>query len=233
LIIRNKALVSFLRWVMNYLPQRDNSVTNNLQTWLSYDWSRRGEEWSNTPEWKNSLVEYLLKPHIPVGSTVLEIGPGGGRWTEYLLQRASHLTVVDLTPTCIDICKERFKEFHNIEYFVNDGRSLDFIAETSIDRVWSWDVFVHISSEDVRKYVRHLARVMKPQGQGLIHHAKHGRRRSGWRSDMTNTKMCEFCKEFGLEVLHQFESWDNGRFSIWPNLTGEKSPDTVTIFQKP
>jgi len=218
---------------MRYLPQRNNSIANNLATWLTYDWSNRGEEWSNTPEWKNSLVEHVLKPHIPLGSRVLEIGPGAGRWTEHLIQRASHLIVVDLTPSCIKICKERFKEFQNIEYYVNDGSSLDFIADTSIDRVWSWDVFVHISSEDVREYVRHLARVIRPKGQALIHHAKQGRSRAGWRSDMTDAKMQEYCREFGLEVLKQFESWDEGRYSIWPGLVGEDSPDTITLFQKP
>ena len=233
MLFKNRVIASFLRWAMNYLPQRDNSITNNLRTWLSYDWSRRGEEWSNTPEWKNSLVEHVLKPHVPAGSRVLEIGPGGGRWTEHLIQRASNLTVVDLTPTCIEICKERFKEFHNIEYFVNDGRSLDFIAEASIDRVWSWDVFVHISSEDVREYIQQLARVMKPHGQALIHHAKQGRQRSGWRSDMTDVKMREYCTEFGLEVLRQFESWDGGKYSIWPDLMEEENPDIVTVFQKP
>lgn len=228
----NKILVSLLRRILNYLPQRNNSVTNNLATWLAYDWSNRGEGWSNTPEWKDSLVEHVLKPHIPVGRRVLEIGPGAGRWTEYLIQRASHLIVVDLTPTCIRICKERFRNVQNIEYHLNDGRSLDFLADASIDRVWSWDVFVHIASEDVREYVRHLSRVMRPKGQALVHHAKRGRSRAGWRSDMTDAKMREYCGEFGLEVLRQFESWDEGRYSIWPNLIGEESPDTITVFKK-
>lgn len=218
---------------MNYLPQRNNSVANNLTTWLNYDWSNQGEEWSNTPEWKNSLIEHVLTPHIPVGSKVLEIGPGAGRWTEHLIQRSSHLIVVDLTPACIEICKERFREFSNIEYYVNDGRSLDFIAESSIDRVWSWDVFVHISSEDVREYVRHIARVLRPKGLALIHHARGGRSKAGWRSDMTAAKMRDYCREYGLEVLRQFGSWDEGRYSIWPGQSDEHSPDIITVFQMP
>ena len=232
-MFKNKILASFLRRAMHYLPQRNNSIANNLATWPAYDWSNQGEEWSNTNEWKNSLVEHVLQQHIPIGSRVLEIGPGAGRWTEHLIQRVSRLIVVDLTPTCIEICRERFREFQNIEYYVNDGRSLDFIAEASIDRVWSWDVFVHISSEDVREYVRNISRVMQPKGQALIHHAKRGRSRAGWRSDMTDAKMREYCREFDLEVLRQFESWDEGKYSIWPGLIGEASPDTITVFQKP
>jgi ubiquinone/menaquinone biosynthesis C-methylase UbiE len=232
-MFRNKFLASLLRKILPYLPQRNNSVANNLATWLAYDWSNRGEEWSNTPNWKDSLVEHVLQPHVPFGSRVLEIGPGAGRWTEYLIPRASHLILVDLTPTCIEICKERFQEFQHIEYYVNDGQSLDFLADASIDCVWSWDVFVHIASADVREYVRHISRVMAPRGQALIHHARRGRTRAGWRSDMTDAKMGEFCREFSLEVLRQFESWDGGRYSIWPNLGREASPDTITVFQKP
>jgi len=106
-MFRNKILASFLRRATHYLPQRNNSIANNLATWLAYDWSNQGEEWSNTNEWKNSLVEHVLQQHIPIGSRVLEIGPGAGRWTEHLIQRVSRLIVVDLTPTCIVICRER------------------------------------------------------------------------------------------------------------------------------
>lgn len=231
--MRNTMVASFLKRAIRLWPQRKNSTENNQAIWGGYDWSHQGEEWSNTPEWKDSVIEHVLQPHIPLGSRALEIGPGAGRWTEHLIQRASHLTVVDLTSTCIDICKERFKEFQNIEYHVNDGRSLDFIADASIDRVWSWDVFVHIDSKDVREYVRHLARVIRPNGQALIHHSKLGASKAGWRSDMTDEKMREYCREFDLEVIRQFETWDEGKYSIWPELSGEQSPDVVTIFRKP
>ncbi len=232
-MLKNKTLESILRKALNYLPQRHNSVSNNLATWQAYNWSNQGEEWSNTPEWKDSLIEYVLKPHVPMGSRVLEIGPGAGRWTEYLVPRAEHLIVVDLTPACIKICQERFKEFQSIEFYVIDGKSLDFIPEASIERVWSWDVFVHIAPEDIREYVRHIAQVLRPRGRALIHHARQSRSRAGWRSDMTDAAMRKYCQGFGLEVLRQFDSWDEGRHSIWPGLTGAASPDIITVFQEP
>ena len=130
-----------------------NTIKNNLEKWSEWNWSRNGDEWSNTSEWKDSLVKHVLKPNIPTGSCVLEIGPGAGRWTECLVERSARLIIVDLTPKCIEICKERFKDFKNVEYFVNDGKNLDFISDDSIDGIWSWDVFVHIQSEDVKEYV--------------------------------------------------------------------------------
>ncbi len=56
--------------------RRPNTVKNNLKAWSEWNWSKKGEEWSNTPEWKESLITHVLIPNIPMGSRVLEIGPG-------------------------------------------------------------------------------------------------------------------------------------------------------------
>ena len=218
------------RWVL--AKSKANSIANNLEKWSAWDWSRQGEEWSNDPAWKESLVQHVLEPNVPDGSCVLEIGPGAGRWTEYLAKRTAHLIVVDLTPKCIELCRERFKEENHIEYFVNDGSRLDFIVDHSIDCIWSWDVFVHIQSEDVRKYIQQFARILRPGGQAVIHHSKNGRSRAGWRSDMTAEKMSAYCREFSLEIVEQFDAWDAGRVRIWPTLPAGEGPDIISIIRK-
>lgn len=210
----------------------NNSVVNNLKMWSNYDWTNLGEEWSNNEEWKESLVEHILNPNIPEGSDVLEIGPGGGRFTEYLLDRGNKIYLVDLTQKCIDLCKERFKEYSNIYYFVNDGKSLDMIADNSIDRIWSWDVFVHINDTDIKNYVRQFDRILRPGGIGIIHHSKKGKSSRGWHSNMTAKKMCVFCNENNLEVISQLECWGNENYQIWPNLDPDLCPDTISIFKK-
>jgi SAM-dependent methyltransferase len=105
-----------------------NTVAANLEEWQHWDWSRQGEEWTISPEWKASVVECVLWPNIPAGCRVLEIGPGGGRWTEHLIERAGHVTAVDLTPRCIEVCRERFRDRNNVSFHVNDGRDLSFLA---------------------------------------------------------------------------------------------------------
>ena len=101
-----KNLISF-----KLKPPKPNTIENNLEEWSNWDWSKHGEEWSNTPEWKNNLIEHVLKPNVPINSNILEIGPGAGRWTEHLVERAARLILIDLVPKCIEICKERFKAF--------------------------------------------------------------------------------------------------------------------------
>lgn len=212
--------------------RRPNSVNDNIAVWSEWDWSRYGEEWSNNPEWKQSLVEEVLLPYMGGRESILEIGPGGGRWTEYLVEIAKRLVVVDITPVCIDICKERFKEYSNVEYHVNNGADLSLLGDARFDGVWSWDVFVHIAAEDIRRYVSQLAGMLNPGGVAVIHHSKHGVNRTGWRSDMTATKMLEYCKESGLVVERQFESWGRDQFRIWPGLPLEKGPDTISVLRK-
>lgn len=209
-----------------------NSVGHNLKIWSNYDWSAQGEHWAHSPEWKQSIVDYILLPNVPEGGVVLEIGPGAGRWTTYLADRAQRLLVVDLTSECIDLCKERFHDRTNIEYFVNDGKDLGFIEDASVDRIWSWDVFVHINQQGVRGYVEQFARILRPGGCAVLHHSAKGVN-FGWRSNMTAVKMQEFCRELGLE-LRQFDSWgEAGEFRFWPELPPEENADVVSVIRRP
>lgn len=64
-----------------HLRWRGNSPLDNRRQWSDYNWSRRGEEWNASPEWKQALIENVLARWIPLGAAVLEIGPGAGRWS--------------------------------------------------------------------------------------------------------------------------------------------------------
>ncbi|VVM06591.1 hypothetical protein MAMT_01303 [Methylacidimicrobium tartarophylax] len=94
-----------------------NTREANLRVWnKEYSWSEDGEEWKGQAhlcgvpyaEWKVSVVEHLLAPGIAPGGTVLEIGPGHGRWTAEILPRCGRTILVDLSPNCIEHCRHRF-----------------------------------------------------------------------------------------------------------------------------
>ena len=198
----------------------------NAALWTVYDWSRQGEEWSKDPAWEALVVQDLLAPHVPSGSRVLEIGPGAGRWTQYLVQRASRLVIVDVTPRCIELCRTRFHRIPHIEYVVNNGCDLSFLPAESIDRIWSWDVFIHVGVEDIQRYIRQFSRVLTPGGRGLIQHA-HAPYAWGWRSPVSMAQMADLCRDAGLTVAEQFQAWHGGR------MTTPKPADMVTVFAKP
>jgi SAM-dependent methyltransferase len=205
----------------------DNSIDQNREQWADWDWSRGGEEWTVSAEWKQALVDEILLRYIQPGKTVLEIGPGAGRWTEALQRISERVIVVDLTEQAIDVCRSRFASSQNIEYHVNDGRSLPFQPNTSLDYVWSFDVFVHISPPDIDSYLGEFARALRPRGVGVIHHAREGGRHGGLRSAVTAESFAALVEGHGMKVLAQIDSWGpNGQF----DLSSHK--DIITVFQK-
>ena len=201
-----------------------NSVDKNREHWTDWDWSRRGEEWTSSEQWKRRVVAEVLERFVPVGGTVLEIGPGGGRWSEALKARADRLILVDLTQTTLELCRELLGDDH-VDYVLNDGRSLTAVSDASIDYIWSFDAFVHIAPLDTAAYLEEFARVLRPGGGGLIHH---GSRREwrGWRSPMSAPLFKRLAEERGLLVVQQLSEWEDGG-AIMPY------GDVLSVIQRP
>jgi len=188
-----------------------NSVGLNYEKWQSWDWSKLGEEWTPSAEWKESVIRDVLEKYLAPDGTILEIGPGGGRWAEPLQRIAAKLIVVDLSDKCIEVCKSRFAHCANIEYFVTRGSELHFIESSTIDAIWSFDVFVHLSLQDTESYLSEIERVLQPGGRGVIHHPKDG----GWRNRMTARLFADSVSRLGLVVKQQFDSWGtDGKFNL-------------------
>ncbi|GAC1316761.1 MAG: hypothetical protein NVSMB25_03080 [Thermoleophilaceae bacterium] len=156
-------------------------LETNRAVWnADYDWSQGGEEWSGswggTPAlWYGSILP-RIHAHVPA-ATILEIAPGFGRWTNYLKDLCERLVVVDLAERCIDHCRERFASSSNIDYHVGDGRSLEMVADHSIDLAFSFDSLVHADAEVIGGYLVELARKLSPDGVGFVHHSNAGRYR--------------------------------------------------------
>lgn len=205
-----------------------NSRTLNRHLWDHWDWARGGEEWTPSQAWKDSLVTYLLIPHIPEGGAILEIGPGGGRWTEHLLPRAERLIAVDISTACVEQCRQRFGDRPQAEFRINDGQSLPGVADASVDTVWSFDVFVHIAPEDTGRYLLEIARVLRPGGRGIIHHPAVGGDRGGFRSATTRGSFERQLADAGLRVVDQLDQWGPETHHGVRHFG-----DVVTIFEKP
>lgn len=194
------------------------TIEENRERWLIYNWSEEGDEWSaewgGTPYLWYGTIFPRIQAFFPAGS-ILEIAPGYGRCTQYLLSLCRELTVVDLAEKCINACRERFKTSPYIKYFVNDGKSLDMINNNSIDFVFSWDSLVHAESEVLFSYLKHLATKLKQGGYGFIHHSNIGAFKNPetgelsvenlhWRAtSMTAELFREYCNEVGLKCISQ------------------------------
>jgi len=166
------------------------------------------------------------------------------------------LILVDLSPNCIEFCQRRFASHRNVEYLVNDGRTLQGVADGSVDFVWSYDAFVHMDADVIDHYFRELRRVLKPGGKASIHHAgrKHvflwfvflrdlGRLGTivykalsmgkladddGWRSNVSRQTIRRLATNQELRVEGQIQSWGKNReFGL------ERYGDFVTTLSQP
>ncbi len=158
------------------------TILENKQMWeQQYDWSAAGNEWSATWGGTNTLWFHTLYPRIHAwlpAKTILEIGPGFGRWTQFLVQQCSELILVDLSHECIHACQRRFGGDRRISYYVNDGKSLEFILDQSVDFVFTFDSLVHAEADAIGGYLEEMARVLRPDGVAFVHHSNFAEQQS-------------------------------------------------------
>jgi SAM-dependent methyltransferase len=209
--------------------QQVPSVEENHDQWANYDWTDKGDEWSVGFGGTEAMWAWFLQPRVspflPSAHT-LEIAPGFGRATQFLVPASAKLTLVDLAEPCIDACKERFAEHDHIDYHVNDGRSLDMIEDGSIDFVFSWDSLVHAECDVLESYLTQLGRKLRPGGTGVVHHSNidaYRKRRTGkltvanehWRAPtMSAAKFRSYATAAGLRcVVQELIPWGGTDFS--------------------
>ncbi len=142
-----------------------------------YDWSRAGDEWS--ARWGDAAAQWYgcIYPRVwrfLPAPTILEIAPGFGRWTEFLLGHCETLIGIDIAPKCVDACKRRFADRAGTIFETNDGHSLPMVADSSVDFGFSFDSLVHVEADALNGYLTELARVLKPDGVAFLHHSNYG-----------------------------------------------------------
>jgi ubiquinone/menaquinone biosynthesis C-methylase UbiE len=147
----------------------------NVRKWAdTYSWDRRGEEWSvawggSFSQWYTTIFPRIVQ-FTPVDSLV-EIAPGFGRWTGFLLRLCSDYVGVDLSHRCVEHCAATFEKTHpqqTLRFVKNDGMTLPGVADASVDLVFSYDSLVHVEMDVLDAYLGEIARVLKPTGHGLL-----------------------------------------------------------------
>ena len=212
-----------------------NSVENNLAQWDCLDpWVGGGDQWTGQAlacgvsydEWKEALLARYL-PLLLRQGTVLEIGPGHGRWSERLVTTTGLLVCCDISPNCLDACRQRLLGRGRLRTHVSMGNDLPVDLTAQVDAVWSYDCFVHLDAQQCQNYLREIARVLQPGGHAIIHHANRpgrlarwrdwlqqrvsgsvGGARTGWRSDVDARAFGFWALAAGLKVVCQESRWE-------------------------
>lgn len=147
----------------------------NKATWDgAYDWAGRGHEWS-APWGGSALMFYAsLMPRLGAmlpADALLELAPGHGRCTAFLLRYCRRYHGIDLSQQCVDFCRARFAGRAEATFSVNDGLSLAAAAGERFDLVFSFDSLVHADVEVFAAYVPQILALLKPGGLAFLHHS--------------------------------------------------------------
>jgi ubiquinone/menaquinone biosynthesis C-methylase UbiE len=168
------------------------TITWNKDKWdTDYHWPQDGDEWSR--QWGGPKSQWItciwprIAEFLPAPS-VLEIAPGYGRWTKYLLSQSESYVGVDLSESCVRTCVKRFADRSNATFVVNDGMTLPMVADQSVDFVFSFDSLVHVEADVIDSYLREFSRILRPDGVAFIHHSNVGiyRRTAQWRDALAD-----------------------------------------------
>jgi len=165
-----------------------------------------GLQWGD-PETQGPQVymrDHFIVPYVKSDQVALEIGPGGGRWTKYLLG-FRRLYVVDYHAELLQELRQRFNK-PNMEFIVNNGTDFPGVPEHSVDYVLSIACFVHLEVHLIAAYLKNIARILKPGGTVLLSYSdktKVGGQINPTFADNTPQRMREMVREAGFHILEE------------------------------
>lgn len=191
------------------------------------NWVDDGHEWSEYFVTTDNLWNNIYpKMEKYLNGEVLEIAPGYGRITKYLLEleKVDDLSVIDLNRNCIAKCIDKFgSKIKN--YIVNDGLTLNF-NDNTFDFIISFDSFVHMTKDVIESYIKEIYRTLKSGGYGFIHHShfyseSQPTKNIAGRSDMNPMLFKEYVEKYNMEIISQEDF-----------RTSSVIRDTISIFKK-
>lgn len=161
----------------NRYAQDWNEYSKSWKAQFGADYSHLGDEWNDDATQQRERDQFYFRTYaerfLTKEMTVLEVGPGGGKWTVRIAPLVKKMIVLDVSDDMLRRTRERCESagITNVEFLLGNGRDFQPVGDDHIDFFFSYDVFVHIALEDTWPYALEMARVLKPGGMGVCHHA--------------------------------------------------------------
>jgi hypothetical protein len=167
-----------------------------------------GLEWGDPEEVPplKYFRDHFLKPYVSSDATVIEIGPGGGRWTRYMLS-AKRLYAIDYHQELLGELKRNISS-RSIVYVKNSGDDFPNIPEGSIDFVFSFGTFVHLDVKIIERYLQNLKPLLKPTSNVVIQYSDKTKPLAAINSGFSENdpeRMRSVLSECGYEIYEEDE----------------------------
>lgn len=143
-------------------------------------------------------------PFVHPDRVCVEIGPGGGRWTRYLLSVA-RLYAVDFHQELLDELARNFRA-PGLVFVRNNGTDFPGIESQSVDFVFSFGVFVHLDRPIIESYLDNIQRIIRPGSDVVIQYSdktKAPARQEPTFSDNDPARMIEMVTARGYRVIRE------------------------------
>lgn len=156
--------------------------------------------------------KYVL-PYVKPDQVGLEIGPGGGRWTRYLLG-FKHLYVVDYHAELLNELRRQCNR-PNMQFIVNHGTDFPGVPASSVDYIVSIACFVHLETHLIESYLSNMYSVLKPGGNVVLTYSdktKVGGQMNSTFSENSPERMRMIVKDAGFRILEEDLTvlWNSG-----------------------
>jgi len=165
--------------VWNFHAMREKTAMSAILT---------GVEDEATFDAKGKEFVERIRGYLKSDDIVLDVGCGIGRVEKFLAPLCREIYAVDVSRKMLKRARKRLKDYTNIHFIRNDGRSLGFLPDESIDFVFSVFVFQHIEKEDTVCYLADIYRVLKNNGSVCLQFP-----------NILHTKNCFFFLNYSLE----------------------------------
>lgn len=162
----------------------------------------------------------------------LEIGPGDGQWTEYMVA-GDPLYIVDIHPEFIESTKSKFPiEYQRRlrSYLLGwngiPKDDLSILPQNQFSFIFAWQVFDFFPLDKTRLYLEQCFNLLRPGGVMMFsyNNCEFGSAavfaETGFKSWMTKSLLIKTCQDVGLEILDTKDSV-SGNYWIKVKKSGE------------
>ena len=123
-------------------------------------WYCKSDHWKDTVT--NGILPWALAG-INLGESVLEVGPGPGVTTDWLMHRAEHVECLEIDPALVDALQCRFP-MTNVNVRCGDATAMPY-KECHFTSVLSFTMLHHIRTAELQdRFFREAYRVLRPGG---------------------------------------------------------------------
>ncbi|HTK10333.1 MAG TPA: class I SAM-dependent methyltransferase [Ktedonobacteraceae bacterium] len=110
-------------------------------------------------DWKVAERQHFLSQLQQEGKkTLLEVGAGTGRDSQFFQENGLQVTCTDLSPAMVNLCRQKGLDAHEMDFL-----SLDFPA-ASFDALYALNCLLHVPTQTLPDVLSKLQTFLKPGG---------------------------------------------------------------------